>query len=480
MPSKPDFKINLTSFAKGYSPLAHLDDYTFVGDDGQASTMNDLDIISRPGVLRQGPGLTTLVNGDDTGVVDEKIEFIMDRSVNGGETYGIGQSKLFKIQPNTIVDDTDFPHSITNCVKGESVIDMNGNLFYFYNTSSGGDIGTYEDYSTFNDDWGSSTDKALEKAPHPCASKEDMLLFGNGRYLGVYIEGIGTLNTQKLDFGAGAEVADVVFNSNAWYIVVNRGIDGDNRSISQVYMYDASAISNILSDEMGVGYQKIGFLYVQNGITYVAYEDLSSDGYVIGYLSGRKLEPLRYFNGSLPTHKDKTLYKNTKLFTSGGNIYSCGATVSDLSIQISKHASAKYDDIGGIAAPFGVPMVASTDGSNHDISYFENYTTDSTWGSVVSSLVNGSKRGQVDTIVVITEPLAADARCDIRITGNGGQDTSDWIEISGEGKTRHYLKNISVSVSRLSDVKVEIKWENGSTTANCPIRSITLLGHYVD
>ncbi|MFW6176504.1 MAG: hypothetical protein ACOC40_02265, partial [Thermoplasmatota archaeon] len=296
----PDFEIKLSEFQQGLSYLYHLDEYTFIGDKGQASEMKNVDTISKPGVLKQGPGLSTLTNGNDSGVVDELIEFIMDRSVNGGETYGMGESKLFKINPGEVVDNSDFPRSISDCEEGESVIEMNGNLFYFYNKSSEGDIGVYDSFSSFDDDWGSTTDKALEKAPHPAATKEDILVFGNGRYLGVYIEGLGTLDTQKLDFGPSAEVADVVFSSNSWYIAVNRGESGNNRNLSQIYMYDGSALSNILTDEAGLGYEKIGFLYVRNGVVWTAFNDLSSDGYAVGYVSGRKIEPVRFFKGDLP------------------------------------------------------------------------------------------------------------------------------------------------------------------------------------
>ena len=474
MASNPDFQIEYEEFHNGLAPLAHLDKNTLLGNSGQASEMSRVDVISQPGVLKQGPGLSQLTNGN----VDELIEFIMDRSINEGESYGIGESKLYKLIPGEVVDDLDFPRDIPNCVEGESVIDLNGNLFYFYNKETEGDIGTYENFSSFNDTWGSNTDKPLQKALHPTAKKEDILVFGNGRYLGTYIEGLGILDTEKLDFGEGSEVADVVFHANSWYIAVNSGAKGDNRNSSQIYMYDGSAISNLLTDEAAVGVQRIGFLFTFNGIIYVAYEDLTSDGYSIGYLTGRSIEPLRYFEGSLPTHKQKTLYKNTILFNSGEDIYSCGASVSSLPNQISAIAKGEYETLGALAAPFGTPIIASKDSTSASVDMFSGYTTESRWVSIATRVTTGKMLGQVDTLIVHTKPLQENSKCEIRVVGNEKEEESRWFEISGKGKKRHLIK--SIDVHSVVDFNIEIKWEAGSETEDCPIRNIIALGHYVE
>jgi hypothetical protein len=72
------------------------------------------------------------------------------------------------------------------------------------------------------------------------------------------------------------------FFSNVWWIAVNYG-EGKR---SQVYLYDGSAISNGLSDEVAIGDQKIGFLYVLNGLIYISYDDKSSVGFCIGFING--------------------------------------------------------------------------------------------------------------------------------------------------------------------------------------------------
>ena len=92
-------------------------------------------------------------------------------------------------------------------------MELKGNLYYFFNKSSGGEIGKFDLASTFDHDWGSTvpTGACLAKAPHPVEVKEDIMVFGNGRYLGVYFTDDNKLSPTKLDFGNNNEVADVVF-----------------------------------------------------------------------------------------------------------------------------------------------------------------------------------------------------------------------------------------------------------------------------
>jgi len=302
-------------------------------------------------------------------------------------------------------------------------------------------------------------------------------LFGNGRYVGAYIQGSALLDVKKLDYGEGAEVADIVFHANMWWIAVNyAGRRG------QVYLYDGSAQSNILSDEVGLGNQKIGFLFVQNGIIYIAYDDLTSDGYAIGWISGRQIKPLRYFSGSLPDHRQKTLYKNTILFISSTSVYSFGAPVEQLPIQVSLLCDAGYDTVGAIAAPFGVPMVASTDGATPTTHYrlakFDDLTVTSSWKSILLDVMKAGYIGNIHTVIVITKPLEADAQADITLQANQISETSSTLTVTGVGKTRHKFN--SIGLTPCEDVRVVVDFENGDTESPCPIRKIIILGNFVE
>jgi hypothetical protein len=472
-----DFTIELTGFNEGFSSLAHIDTRTFTGNKGQASEML-CDVISKPGFIMQGPGLANLTNGSEAGVVDELIRFILDKPTSATVTFAIGATKLFKLSSTAVTSGgtPSWPQTVTGMTEGESIVRMGVNLFVFYNKSSGGDIALMPLANEVIDpDWGSSTDAALEKAPHPSAVKEDRVLFGNGQYVGVYIGDSNALDINKLDFKAGAEVADIVFNSGFWWIAINYG---EGRG-SQVYIYDGSAISNVLSDEAAVGAQEIGFLYVKNGVVYIAYKDKSSDGYCIGWISGRQIKPLRYFTGSLPDHRQKTLYKDVIMFLSSSHLWTMGASVEQLPIQISKLASGGYTTLGAVAAPFGTPLVSSTDGSGHfRLVKLSGYATDSMWKSISVDITSDRLLGKIHTLIVITSPLNAAASCTIQLESNQGAETSSAFAISGANKIRHVFKTVNLRPSQ--DIRVLISYSGGDTAYTCPIRKIIALGNFVE
>jgi hypothetical protein len=476
-----DFVIQFDQFNEGFAPIAHLDTKTFVGNRGQASEMM-ADIISLPGYIKQSPSLANLTNGSQAGVVDQLIRHILDRPVSSTTTYAVGTSKLFKLSSTTVVSggSPSWPQTITDMTEGESVIRLKENVFVFYNKASGGDIAAMPIATEVIDpDWGSTTDAALEKAPHPSAAKEDIILFGNGRYCGAFIYGSpGTLDTKKLDFGEGAEVADVAFHANSWWIAVNYG-EGKR---SQIYMYDGSAMSNILSDETGLGDQQIGFLYVLNGNIFVAVDDKSDDCFSIGWLSGRSIKPLRYFSGSLPNHRQKALFKNTILFVSDDSIWSSGAPVEQLPLQISKLATGGLATVGAIASPFGVPLVASSDTTPetplYQLAKFSGYSTDSFWHSIFIDTTSNRLLGKINTIIVATKPLEAGAAAEIVLEGNQGASTSSAFSITGTNKTRHVFR--TVDLGAVEDVRLKIDFGDGSITKTCPIRKIILLGNFVE
>ena len=377
----------------------------------------------------------------------------------------------------TFSTDVPFASADLPMTEGESIVRLKNNLFILYNRAYDGDIAVMsltDQYEVIYADWGTQNDMELEKAKHPVAAKEDIMVFGNGRYLGVYIEGSNTLDTRRLDFGEGAEVADVVFHANMWWIAVNYG---EGRR-SQIYLYDGSAMSNILSDEVGLGSQRIGFLYVLNGIVYVAYDDLTADGFAIGWVSGRQIKPLRYFSGTLPDHRQKTLYKSTILFVSGSDIYSFGAPVEQLPIQISRLTSGGYANVEGIAAPFGVPMVSSYSDSNYRLAKFSGLSTSSNWKSIFVDVTKNRSLGKIHTVIVNTKALASGARADLTIEGNQGDKTSNTMQITGTGKTRHVFRTINLPA--VEDMRVVVDYQNGSTSNNCPIRKIVCLGNFVE
>jgi hypothetical protein len=476
------FTITLKDFHVGYAPVAHLNPLTEIGQAGHASAMANVDVLT-PGLLTQGPALANLTAGTQAGAITELLTFLMDKAVSSDATYGIGPTKLQKISSTAVTNTGSWPHTVTNMAEGESVIDLRGNLYYLFNKASAGDIGKYDLNVTFDDDWGSTVPTgfaALQKAPHPVAAKEDIMAFGNGRYGGIYIDSLTTLYPTKLDFGSGNEVADVCFHANTWLWAVNSGVSGTNRNSCQIYFSDPAGLSAILLDETTPGPYRIGFLYPLGGVVYVAYQDLSSaGGYAIGYIAGRQIKPLRYFTGSLPTFEQKTLYKDTILFLSSGSVWSMGAPVEQLPLGISQLADGGYATVGAIAAPFGTPMVASTDGTtNFRLAKFSGYDTACTWRWLIRPAVSGRQLGYIDEVVVLTKTLGANARCDLILETDQATGTSSTMQIKTTGKRRHVFKDADIGLGGVEDFRVFLNWANGSAVNDCAIREIFIAGHF--
>ena len=478
------FRIVLDDFHVGISPAAHLDSLTQLGNPGNASVMTNIDVLV-PKQLTQGPGLANLTNGTQAGVVDQLINFIMDRPASSDATYGIGTTKLYKISSTAVSSggSPSWPRTITGAEDGESCIEFQGRLKYFYNTSTVGVIGDYDLASTFDDDWGSTIPTgagSLQLDIHPSAKKEDILAFGNGRYFGTYINSTTTLNPTKLDFGINTQVADVAFHANQWWIAVNEGISGTNRTNASLFLYDGSAVSSILFDEVAVGVQRIGFIMPINGVMFVCWEDLSGEN-VLGYVSGRSVVPLAHFTGNLPTFEKKTLYQDFLLFESSGLIYAAGTSVDGLPHAISQLADAGYATAGGLAAPFGTPMVASTDGgSNQRLAQFSGYDTACTWKSIIFDVMDGSDYGFIDKISVLTNHLGAGASVAMTLEGNQAQDTSSTMTIDTDSQRRHVFTSRNHALDKLEDVRVAFSFSGGSTTNNVIIRKVVLDGHFVE
>ena len=485
MPQQTEsFTIVFSKFYQGFGPFAHGNSLTELGGAGMASVMQNADILD-PTHITQGPALSNLTNGTQAGVVSELINFIMDKAVTSDVTYAVGVTKLFKISSTTVASGgtPDWPITITNATDGESCIELRGNLYTFFNKTSGGDISKYDLATTFDHDWGSTVPVgfgALQKAPHPVAKKEDLMVFGNGRYAGVYDDSATTIDLTQWDFGNDAEVADVVFHANNWWIAVNYGVSGTNRNYAEIFLADPAGVSTLLADETGVGPQRIGFLMSINGRIWVAYQDLSfSGGFKIGYILGRQLIPVAHFTGALPGFNQKTLYKNTILFVSSALIWSCGAVIEDLPMQISQLADGGHATVGALAAPFGTPLVASTDGgSNHRLAKFSGFDTACNWKSIVILTTKGKKVAHLDYVVVYTKVLGASARCDLDIEYNqAGSTLSAVIQITGTS-ARRFVKPLGIG--DVEDLRVFLNWANGHASNDCAIRRIEITGHFVD
>src|SRR3990167_4073195 len=139
--------ITIDKFYQGYSPLAFQNSLTSFGSAGNASVMVNADVINGE-YLTQGSGLSNL-----TGTVYELMAFIMDKATADNVSWAIGTTKLFKLSATAVTSSS----AISGCTDGESLLALKGNLYGFYNKSSGGDIfKMHLDTEVIDADWAST------------------------------------------------------------------------------------------------------------------------------------------------------------------------------------------------------------------------------------------------------------------------------------------------------------------------------------
>src|SRR5262245_25694862 len=184
-----DWEIIIDAY-EGLVPGFWENEYPSFGNKGHASALQNVDLTD-PSVLKPGPGLANLTNGNESGAVTTLIKGIQKRAVDGTNVYGVGGNKLYKINATTVVSDATWPHTIDKAAvtaeDGEDVEEYRGGYFYSYNHSgSAGDVGRYDGSATFDDDYLSTVPTGAGAlaggVPHPMiVGGDDTLYIGNGR-----------------------------------------------------------------------------------------------------------------------------------------------------------------------------------------------------------------------------------------------------------------------------------------------------------
>ena len=283
-----EFYISIQAPFGGFAPAYWENSLGSFGNKNQARAMTNIDMVDPTG-FKQGPGLSTLTAGTETGAVTTLIKHILSIPPSSGTSYAIGGNLLHEISSSAVTNAGNFPHTIDKAVvtaeDGESISVINGVLYYFYNHSgSAGDIGSFNLTATFDDDWGSTTPTgaaALEDAPHPSVvGNDNVMYFGNGRYCGYYDPDTGaggTLSADEFDTPEGGEVVDVRYlNSRVWIAVNSPNISGNNNSTAIIYAWGGVGFSS-WDDFPNPRFQgKIGALYPFGSRMFVWYQEIGS------------------------------------------------------------------------------------------------------------------------------------------------------------------------------------------------------------
>jgi len=477
------FSIEMINLSNGgFAPAWYKETYPSYGNKNQAGDMTNVDM-TNPGYISQGQALATLTAGTEAGAITTLIKGITDYAVTSNLAYGVGGNKLIEFSATAVVNTGDFPHTIDKATVtaelGEDVCHYGSNLYYSYNHSGvAGDIGKYDLASTFDDDWGSTTPTghaALESAPHQMiVGGNGIMYIANGQYIATY-DGT-TFIPQELDLTAGSTIQSIAWNNDRlWISAIRPTLTGSNKVNGSLYIWNG--VDDSWEYEMKM-MGAIGGLHVRNGVLFVFYQDITSTGgYKLGYYSDGQIVDIANYTGSLPAFYQITDYKDFVTWVSSGEIWAFGAGDKDLPTRLFQMADGGFTTVGGLACPFGTPVMASNVTTSFKLAKFSGYDTNCAWKSLMFDVTGSGRQGKLNHLRFNFEKLATGARVDWKLLNNQGRTVlSDNISFGKLGAaTTHYIPMNGLDAENF---RVELDWTNGSASNPVNIKNVRLYGEY--
>jgi hypothetical protein len=466
----------------GFAPAYYKETYPSYGNKNQAGAMVNIDC-TNPGFISQGPGLANLTNGTQAAAVTTLIKGALDFAAASDASYGVGGAKLYKFTSTAVTNAGDWPHTINKAAvtdeDGEDVALFQGAVYYSYNHSGTlGDIGKYDLASTFDDDWGSTVPSGMSTlvggVPHPMkVGGNDTMAIGNGRYVALF-DGT-TFQPQALDFPVGSVVQDIEWNSDRWWVTVNRpNLTGANKNTASIFVWDGT--TNSWEAEitlMGTA----GGSHVKNGVLLQFYQDISSTGgYKLAYVNGGSIVDICNYTGGLPAFYQITDYKDFIIWNAGGLIHAYGSGDKDLPVRLFQLADGGYATVGTVVCPFGTPIIASTESTSYKLATFSGYDVTSSWKSLMFDVTASGRVSKIDMVRINFETLAANARVNWRLLNNKGEIIySDIISHTklGAVTTAYYPLNGKVA----ENFRIEFDYANGNATNTVKIKNCKIHGN---
>lgn len=468
----------------GFAPAWYKETYPSYGNKNQAGTMTNCDL-TNPGYICQGPGLAALTDGTQAAAVTTLIKGIEDAAVTDGYTYGTGGAKLYQFTNTAVTNAGIWPHTIDKETVtgelGEDVCYYQGALYYSYNHSgAAGDIGKYDMTSTFDDDWGSTvpTGKAaLSSTPHQIiAGGNDLMYIANGAYVTSYDGDASEFQPQALDLPTGTVVQSIAWNNGKlWISAIKPNLTGSNKVTGSLYLWDGTSDSWEYEIPM-IG--AIGGLYTKNGVLFVFYQDITSTGgYKLGYYSDGTIVDLANYTGALPAFYQITGYKDYIIWDSNGSIFAFGSGDKDLPTKLFQLADSGYSTVGGVACPFGTPIIASNQTTSYQLAKFSGYDVSSTWKSLMFDITGSGSVSKIDSVRFNFEKLESGARVDWSLVNNQGTTIySDTISYAKLGAVTTVLYKINGKITE--NFRIELNYANGSASKTVNIKGIKVFGAY--
>lgn len=471
------WNININKLAQGgFAPLYWKNDNPTFGNKYMMADMTNIDMTSA-NYITQGPGLSTLTDGDDSGNVSTVIKGLNDISVASDEIYGVGGDQLYKITSSAVTN----PNTISGTSpEGEDVCYYAGELFYSYNDDGSGDIGKYDMNTDYDDDWWTDDagGSALEDASHPMVSAgtSGVLYIGNGQYVAEW-DGSTAVHDTFNTFDSDSEVVDLAWNQNRLFIASNRqNLDGDNRNEASIYLWDGNSVG--WTDRVEV-LGRIGALMVKNGITFVIYKkNISQDVCTLGYVDGTQIKDVFNYEGDLPEYYQTTRYEDFVLWVAGDEIYAWGGGDVNVETRGFQISEPKYSNGGGITNAFGTPIVTSDDGSSsYDVSEFSGSASDASADTItIAYAEKGSQLSKINKLHFRFDKLTSGAQLDYTVRNSEDESLgSGTISYTNDGEVTYKTFG---GCKPSSEFYIELDFS--SSSAPFKLRSIQIVGNTVN
>lgn len=465
------FQIKISDFLGGFAPSYWDSNYPSYGNKNMAGAMTNIDLTD-PSGLQQGPGLSNLTNGDESGNVDTLIRGVLKGAYSSDLTYGTGGDSVYGITSSTV----NSPHVIstpTN-VRGEDVLKYQGNLYYSYRADSGDDIGKYT--GSWNDDWasadiGTGAGNLQSDVPHEMieGGLEDWFYVTNGSYVATYKGNSDTLDADNLDLPNDCEVQSICWANGNAVVTANRsGVSSNSNDTGSIFIWDGVS-TNRWEREIRVG-GKVGGTFVKGGVPYVFWDDPTSSAAKLGYVNGTELKELTYYQGSPPKYYQISTYNNFLVWAVDGSIFAYGAADKQLSPLTFQLADTGYSNPGGLACPFSTPIIASTDGSTaYRLAEFSGLTTNSSWKSLLFDISGWDRKAFIKRCAVNTNDIPTGGQLDVKLVDGTGTTKDSRSFTSGQ-------KQVLTPNLNVKNLRIELDFSNASTSNPLKVNNIQMYG----
>jgi hypothetical protein len=317
---------------------------------------------------------------------------------------------------------------------------------------------------------------------------DDILYITNGNKVSSYdkLTNIGVL--AAIDLPDDAVVTDIEWNSNKLIITVNwPNLTGSNRLFQRVYVWDTVSES---WDQDVPQVRKGSGLFTKDGVTFMFYEDVTSDGVGrLGYFDGRTIKEVCQFNGTIPSfyqidEKDGFVTWVSRV-GSEDLIFCWGTNDTKLNARLFQLMRGHHSYMGAIGLPFGSLIVASenglTGGDNikTNLSKEAGYDWDSYWYGMTFETSLDEKNSVVRKLTADFDQLKVGSETVLKLRNNAG--TELFRGTLSYGRLGRKTKKIYTMVRRAENCRLEMDNRTGfsSTTTIVLIKKAIISGYSV-